>query len=117
MSIEGIIKWLEDMIYDPEEVALPIETVLRNEMAREAIALLKTHPDAQPNAPLTLEELRGMVGEPVWVRCISEPLLNGWQIVAGVDTEGCGTLYCEGEETFRYYGRAWLAYRRLPKEG
>lgn len=50
------------------------------------------------------------------MRCISESLLNGWQIVAGVDTEDWGTLYCEGEETFRYYGHTWLAYRRPPKE-
>lgn len=33
---------------------------------REAIALLRTHPDARPNE-LTLEELVGMVGQPVWV--------------------------------------------------
>lgn len=34
-----------------------------------ATALLRTHPDAQPNEPLTLEELLEMDGEPVWVEC------------------------------------------------
>lgn len=32
-----------------------------------AIDLLKTNPEAQPNEPLTLEELRGMDGQPVWL--------------------------------------------------
>lgn len=35
---------------------------------REAIALLRTHPDNQPNEPVTLEELRGMK-KPVWMDC------------------------------------------------
>lgn len=66
MGIESIIKWMESMIYEPKETAISTETALCNEMAREAIAFLKTHPEAQPNEPLTLEELRMMGGKPVW---------------------------------------------------
>lgn len=33
----------------------------------DAAALLRTHPDNQPNRPLTLEELREMDGQPVWI--------------------------------------------------
>ncbi len=32
-----------------------------------AIEKLKTHPEAQPNEPLTPEELREMDGQPVWI--------------------------------------------------
>lgn len=30
------------------------------------VSLLRTHPDAQPNEPLTEEEIKKMVGEPVY---------------------------------------------------
>lgn len=108
MSIEEIIKWLEGMIYAPEDVALPIETVLRNEMAREAIALLKTLLDAQPNEPLTLEELREIDGV-VWV-CYP-------QATFGTRLPPTDQLTCTRYKfSFSDYGKTWLAYRRPPKE-
>lgn len=71
-----------------------------------------------PNAPLTLEELRKMDGEPVWVQPPGIPECGSWRIVAGVDTEdGEQTLYCNGDYTCRDYGAVWLAYRRKPEEG
>lgn len=110
MSIEEIIKWLEGMIYDPEEVALPIETVLRNEMAREAIALLKTHPDAQPNEPLTLEELRDMC-EPVWVSVPGLKSGGYWCLCKN------GTIIPPSCNEFRSSDIPnWVFYRRPPKE-
>lgn len=117
MSIEEIIKWLEGMIYDPEEVALPIETVLRNEMAREAIALLKTHPDAQPNMALTKRELQDMDGQPAW--CKED---EAWGIVE-VESSGPWALipfFCEHKEgvsfTLDIEKRHLTIYRRPPKE-
>lgn len=61
MSIEEIIEALE-MIYD--------DCVVRGECfktIREAIEKLKTHPEAKPNEPLTIDDLAGMHGEAVWV--------------------------------------------------
>ena len=70
-----------------------------------------------PNEPLTLEELREMDGEPVWVQTPGIPKYGRWVIVAGVDTEdGQRTLYCQGDYTCRNYGRDWIAYR-CPPEG
>lgn len=70
-----------------------------------------------PNEALTLEELREMVGEPVWVQTPGIPQYGRWVIVAGVDTEyGQSTLYCQGDYTCRNYGRDWIAYR-YPPEG
>lgn len=84
---------------------------------RMAIALLKTHPAAQPNDPLTLEELRRMKGEPVWLK---EGLKVGeWAIVLGREdfhymyfTAWRGTMRFPIEDC----GTVWLAYRRPPKE-
>lgn len=73
MSIEEIIKrfeddpefgWphrMEEMGYDRDAQAL-----------RVAIALLRTHPDNQPNDPLTFEELKKMDGQPVWLNTLCE---------------------------------------------
>lgn len=83
-----------------------------------AISLLRTHPDAQPNEPLTLEELREMVNQPVWVQFPDFPEYGSWRIVVGVNTEGGErTLYCWGDYTCRDYGETRLAYRRPPKDG
>ena len=69
-----------------------------------------------PNEALTIEQLREMVGEPVWVQTPGIPQYGRWVIVAGVDTEyGQSTLYCQGDYTCRNYGRDWLAYRRPPE--
>ena len=69
-----------------------------------------------PNDPLTLEQLREKVGQPVWVQTPGIPKYGRWVIVAGVDTEdGQRTLYCQGDYTCRNYGRDWLAYRRPPE--
>lgn len=39
----------------------------KHEAIHRAIDLLRTHQDNQPNEPLTLEELREMDSQPVWV--------------------------------------------------
>ncbi len=71
---------------------------------------------APPNEPLTLEQLREMDGEPVWVQTPGIPQYGRWVIVAGIDTnDGQKTLYCQGDYTCRNYGQDWLAYRRPPE--
>ena len=66
--------------------------------------------------PLTIEQLREMEGQPVWVQTPGIPKYGRWVIVAGVDTEdGQRTLYCQGDYTCRNYGRDWIAYRRPPE--
>lgn len=70
MSIEEHIKKLEEIVVMIDGLRSAYPETGKSGMAdvlREAIALLRTHPDAQPNDPLTLEELREMDGRPVWV--------------------------------------------------
>lgn len=67
------------------------------------------------NAPLTLEELREMDGEPVWVTSVNNGRGRSWTLV---DTkyEICREVH-GGLAVFENYGKTWLAYRRKPEEG
>ena len=69
------------------------------------------------NPPLTLEELQGMDGEPVWVVPLNDfeilpanYLVNAYEEQIVVDKFGA---YLDFED----YGKTWLAYRRRPEEG
>lgn len=59
------------------------------------------------NPPLTLEELREMDGEPVWVEFPKCPEASGWMLVSA-------NRYL-GECDFENCGKTWLAYRRKPE--
>ena len=65
------------------------------------------------NEPLTLEELRDMPCEPVYivVGCAS-----WWDIVSYAGMEYL-YLKVEGSLPFRDYGKNWTAYRQKPEEG
>ena len=71
--------------------------------------------ESMPNEPLTLEQLREMDGEPVWVVLVDEKFsgLNGWYLVHH------GSAYLARIDDWELdddkYGVEWLAYRR-PKE-
>ena len=58
--------------------------------------------------PLTLDELRKMDGEPVWVQSPGVPEYGRWAIVEGVG-ENC--LFLHDDFTCHDYGKTWLAYR------
>ena len=61
--------------------------------------------DAGKNEPLTLDELREMDGEPVWL--VNQ---NGgrWVIMSGA-------YLCDSRKNADY-GKTWLAYRQKPEE-
>ena len=65
------------------------------------------------NEPLTLDELRQMNGEPVWVQSPGVPEYGRWAIVEGVG-ENC--LFLHDDFTGHDYGKTWLAYRQKPEE-
>lgn len=65
------------------------------------------------NAPLTLDELREMDGEPVWCEKFE------WRICYGVsDFRGCLCMETGAGSCIQLndYGKTWLAYRRKPEE-
>ena len=63
--------------------------------------------------PLTLDELREMDGEPVWVQSPGVPEYGRWAIVEGAG-ENC--LFLHDDFTCHDYGKTWLAYRQKPEE-
>ena len=63
--------------------------------------------------PLTIEELHGMIGEPVWVQGPGLPQYGRWAIVE----EAFGnSLYLVNDFTCHDIGKTWIAYRHKPKE-
>ena len=81
-----------------------------------AIKSLEDVPDKDvgKNEPLTLDELRQMDGEPVWVQSPGVPEYGRWAIVEGVG-ENC--LFLHDDFTCHDYGKTWIAYRQKPEEG
>lgn len=72
--------------------------------------------DTEKGKPLTLEELRGMDGEPVWI----VPMRGSggfctWMLV-DAEYELCREAHGE-MAVFENCGKTWLAYRRKPEEG
>lgn len=67
----------------------------------------------QPNPPLTLEELREMDGEPVW---LAIGFGGQYDIFCGSTVCGIYNFY-EAALPGDKYGTGWLAYRRRPEEG
>ena len=73
-----------------------------------------------PNEPLTLEQLREMEGQPVWVKCLKpNKYINPpvrWRILEKSIMGTFGVWDGESCLSERDYGTDWLAYRR-PSEG
>lgn len=74
----------------------------------------------QPNAPLTLDELREMDGEPVWCEIL---IKSAKPSCYAIIHDGVATGFVKGKrinlgcDKIGGYGLAWVAYRRRPEEG
>lgn len=81
-----------------------------------------------PNAPLTLEELREMDGEPVWVADLLVPScscyyfrqnISGYRLLVEPKNYPSETLFVphyNADDENGAYGTTWKAYRRRPEE-
>ena len=70
--------------------------------------------------PLTMDELRQMDGEPVWVVCLEperyyEPPI-GWRTIEKSIVGTFGVWNDSSCLAERDYGKTWLAYRQKPEE-
>ncbi len=116
MTNMEIINRAENIIHDEERWRALSSSDVATISAALLIARVRECASTEANDPLTLEGLRGMDGEPVWVQSPGVPEYGRWAIVTGVDTEdGERTLYCQGDYTCRDYGKTWVAYRRPPE--
>lgn len=67
--------------------------------------------------PLSIDELKEMRGEPVWVQGPGFPQYGRWAIVSGVDEyDGDKILFLQGDYTCHDYGKVWEAYKHKPEE-
>ena len=91
-----------------------------------ALECLREKVDRENPKPLTIEQLRQMDGEPVWVADLREPDQSGCCVIYAdkVSLPIYGDKYCTAaipgiENTwyaFNTYEKEWLAYRHKPKE-
>ena len=73
---------------------------------------------AQPeNEPLTLSELRGMGGEPVWIQESAPYTFAGYKILCSPVVDEYEDVCFEGGDRYysHDYDKAWLAYRAKPE--
>lgn len=78
------------------------------------LAALREQEERENPKPLTIEELRQMKGEPVWVQGPGIPEYGRWAIVE--DAFG-NSLFLVNDFTCHDIGKTWEAYRYKPKEG
>lgn len=93
-----------------------------------AAAALREKAEREDPKPLTIEELRQMIGEPVWIVGVyfTGDSWQGWDIIERVDHDGiCFGYSTEFAEWWSYNlrdadgtlcGCSWCAYRHKPKE-
>lgn len=79
------------------------------------IARLKELDIGTLNEPLSWDELKAMVGKPVWVELLGKGKWKGWDVIGGFDDDDFGFAMCtvRGDD---YYladlGKTWQAYRK-----
>lgn len=97
----------------PDGFPVDSQLVFEETLLREAAAMLETHPKAQPNEPLTLEELKQMYCQAVWVD-FGDGWHGSWGLVELDKITLPAGAYCIIRED--RFGLGWKAYRRPPKE-
>lgn len=104
-----LVSWYNDTEDEKEK------SILRRVMQRVVQAPTIT----PPNEALTLEQLREMDGEPVWVKCLKPSQYTDpperWRILEKSITGHFGVWNGDCALIERNYGTDWLAYRRPPE--
>lgn len=84
-----------------------------------AISAIRAKQEAEKNDPLTLENLRGMDGAPLWFVSIADGF-SAWGIVRIVEMKHTWFVAVAGAERAfgdkDSYGKTWLAYCHPPTE-
>lgn len=94
-----------------------------NQMHPETLVLaldaLRAQHERENPQPLTLEELRQMLGEPIFIKRKYEAV-GHWKILDSYGkcsiTEETFNFSDEDFEFSKNYGRVWISYRYPPKE-
>lgn len=115
IDADAMLAELKPITYEMEHTS-----VLISDMSKIMRKWVERQPTlTQPNEPLTLEELRKMGKEPVWVKCLKpNKYINpptGWRALEKSLTVTFGVWDGENVLIERHYGTDWLAYRRPPE--
>ena len=104
MTLDDAIAHLDNTLSDTGRKWSCESCRMEHVQLREWLAELR-YIKRKRNAPLTLDELREMDGEPVWCVSLGAKLSrgDGWYI-------GVNNWYMGG------YGKKWMAYRQKPEE-
>lgn len=105
-TTEQAAAWFENRLKDTPMVGA-------RAMFEIAAAALMEKAEREDPKPLTIEELKQMIGEPVWVQGPGIPEYGRWAIVE--DAFG-NSLYLLNDFTCHDIGKTWEAYRHKPKE-
>ncbi len=88
----------------------------------EAVTALRAQAKEEKNDPLTLDELREMDGEPVWI--VEHPDWGHWELsedaedyLSDRDEDFYGMRHDDPNGKYGLHMLGWLAYRRKPGEG
>lgn len=106
----ALIEWFSPYLHTDEPI--PADVVIEDIRSMPTLT--------PPNEALTLEELREMDGEPVYVVPSNEySELGKWCVVSIGDSNDYSCALVPGVEywtwKFEGYGEQWLAYRRPPE--
>ena len=115
----------DPMLYDYENDC-PIEVdnfvaIVNRQKAfgdcKGADAIITCASAAPENKPLTLEQLRQMGGEPVWIALLNIAKQPTCEVITKICEDGIHTVGTEGSDyaSFGLYGKTWLAYARKPE--
>lgn len=111
---DALKRWCEKII----DQACHPATVQIGEVFLDKVRSIPTL--TQPNEPLTLEELREMSGEPVWI--VEQPDWGHWELSADAedyladrDQDFYGLKHDDPAGRYGLHVLGWLAYRRPPE--
>ena len=115
-TLLGVVPYTDMSLSELREERLKkYEDIFFTEDGTERITLkdLQAMAALPSNEPLTLEELREMDGEPVWVEFPKCPEASGWMLISA--SRHCVYNGLLGDCDFENCGRNWLACRRRPE--
>lgn len=122
---EEIVENARRILYghDPDEAFSGAEIGQISAALGVARIVLRVQQERENTKPLTLDELREMDGEPVWIAPKKEggKITARWMLVSAHSTEVDLYLFQPNSGiaqgyTGKSYGTAWLAYRHKPRE-
>ena len=106
----SLIEWFRPYLHTGEPI--PADVVIENIRSMPTLT--------PPNTPLTLDELREMDGEPVWI--VEHPDWGHWELsadaedyIADRDQDLYGLKHDDPAGQCGLHVLGWLAYRRPPE--